>query len=525
MMTTIIAAIVALLVGGGVAWVIASKNTSTKALETEAKAESILANAQSKAESIKSKADSYKRERELEAKEKFHKLKNDHSQSTRDKDKELDERFNDVKRKEQSLDAKISHNTQKEKELDEVKKNLNNQVDIVKLKQEELKDQISAQISQLEKIAGLSKEDAKTQMIEAVAKDARTEALSQQKLIIEEAKLSANKDAKRMILQTIQRTAAEQAIENSVTVFNIDNDDIKGRIIGREGRNIRALEAATGIEIIVDDTPEAIILSGFDPVRREIARLALHRLVADGRIHPARIEEIVEKTKKDVEQEINEYGEKTVIDLGVNGLHPELIRMVGRMRFRSSYGQNLLKHSREVANLCATMAAEFGLDAKRAKRAGLLHDIGKVPDSDSEMPHALLGMKLCEKFGEHPEVCNAVGAHHDEIEMTNLYSPIVQACDAISGSRPGARREDSENYIKRLQDLEKLALGFEGVEKSFAIQAGRELRVIVDSNSLDDKQADLLSFDISQKIMKEMIYPGQIKITVIRERRAVNFAK
>ncbi len=525
MMTTIIAAIVALLVGGGVAWVIASKNTSTKAIETEAKAESILANAQSKAESIKSKADSYKRERELEAKEKFHKLKNDHSQSTRDKDKELDERFNDVKRKEQSLDAKISHNTQKEKELDEVKKNLNNQVDIVKLKQEELKDQISAQISQLEKIAGLSKEDAKTQMIEAVAKDARTEALSQQKLIIEEAKLSANKDAKRMILQTIQRTAAEQAIENSVTVFNIDNDDIKGRIIGREGRNIRALEAATGIEIIVDDTPEAIILSGFDPVRREIARLSLHKLVTDGRIHPARIEEIVEKTKKDVEQEINEYGEKTVIDLGVNGLHPELIRMVGRMRFRSSYGQNLLKHSREVANLCATMAAEFGLDAKRAKRAGLLHDIGKVPDSDSEMPHALLGMKLCEKFGEHPEVCNAVGAHHDEIEMTNLYSPIVQACDAISGSRPGARREDSENYIKRLQDLEKLALGFEGVEKSFAIQAGRELRVIVDSNSLDDKQADLLSFDISQKIMKEMIYPGQIKITVIRERRAVNFAK
>ena len=429
MMTTIIAAIVALLVGGGVAWVIASKNTSTKAIETEAKAESILANAQSKAESIKSKADSYKRERELEAKEKFHKLKNDHSQSTRDKDKELDERFNDVKRKEQSLDAKISHNTQKEKELDEVKKNLNNQVDIVKLKQEELKDQISAQISQLEKIAGLSKEDAKTQMIEAVAKDARTEALSQQKLIIEEAKLSANKDAKRMILQTIQRTAAEQAIENSVTVFNIDNDDIKGRIIGREGRNIRALEAATGIEIIVDDTPEAIILSGFDPVRREIARLALHRLVADGRIHPARIEEIVEKTKKDVEQEINEYGEKTVIDLGVNGLHPELIRMVGRMRFRSSYGQNLLKHSREVANLCATMAAEFGLDAKRAKRAGLLHDIGKVPDSDSEMPHALLGMKLCEKFGEHPEVCNAVGAHHDEIEMTNLYPLIAsQAC-------------------------------------------------------------------------------------------------
>jgi ribonuclease Y len=349
--------------------------------------------------------------------------------------------------------------------------------------------------------------------------------LAQQKIIIEEAKLAANKEAKRMILQTIQRTAAEQAIENSVTVFNIDNDEVKGRIIGREGRNIRALEAATGIEIIVDDTPEAIILSGFDPVRREIARLSLHRLVSDGRIHPARIEEVVAKTAKEVEQEITEYGEQAVIDLGINGLHPELIRMVGRMRFRSSYGQNLLKHSREVANLCATMAAEFGLDAKKAKRAGLLHDIGKVPESDSETPHALLGMKLAKKFGEPEDVCNAIGAHHDEIEMTSLLSPIVQACDAISGSRPGARREDSESYLQRLQDLEKLALGFDGVEKAFAIQAGRELRVIVDSDSTDDKKADLLSFDISQKIMKEMIYPGQIKVTVIRERRAVAFAK
>lgn len=521
----IIAAIVGLILGGGIAYALASKASSTKALELEAKAESILASAQSKSDSIRSKADAYKKERELEAKEKFHKLKNEHRESTRNKEKELDARFNDVKRKEQSLESKIHNNKQKEKELEALKSNLNSQVEIVKTKQEELKNQIGAQITQLEKIAGLSKEDAKAQMIEAVAKDARTEALAQQKLIIEEAKLTANKDAKRMILQTIQRTAAEQAIENSVTVFNIDNDDIKGRIIGREGRNIRALEAATGIEIIVDDTPEAIILSGFDPVRREVARLSLHKLVADGRIHPARIEEVVAKTRKDVNQEINEYGESAVIDLGINGLHPELIRMIGRMRFRSSYGQNLLKHSREVANLCATMAAEFGLDAKRAKRAGLLHDIGKVPDTDSEMPHALLGMKLCEKFGEHPDVCNAVGAHHDEIEMTNLYSPIIQACDAISGSRPGARREDSENYIKRLQDLEKLALSFEGVEKSFAIQAGRELRVIVDSDSLDDKQADLLSFDISQKIMKEMIYPGQIKVTVIRERRAVAFAK
>jgi len=513
-----IIALIGLAVGGGVAWTIASKNTSTKAAEMEAQASILFKEAQAK-------ADAYKRERELEAKEKFHKLKNEHQQSTREKERELDQRFNDLKRKEQSLDSKIENNIQKEKELDTLKKNLSNQMEIVKSKQEELKDQIGAQINQLEKIAGLSKEEAKSQMIEAVAKDAHTEALAQQKLIIEEAKLTANKDAKRMILQTIQRTAAEQAIENSVTVFNIDNDDVKGRIIGREGRNIRALEAATGIEIIVDDTPEAIILSGFDPVRREIARLALHRLVADGRIHPARIEEVVMKTKKDVDQEIVEYGEQAVIDLGINGLHPELIRMVGRMRFRSSYGQNLLKHSREVANLCATMAAEFGLDAKRAKRAGLLHDIGKVPDTDSEMPHALLGMKLCEKFGEHPEVCNAVGAHHDEIEMTNLFSPIVQACDAISGSRPGARREDSESYIKRLQDLEKLAIGFNGVENAFAIQAGRELRVIVDSDSLDDKSADLLSFDISQKIMKEMIYPGQIKVTVIRERRAVSFAK
>jgi ribonuclease Y len=513
-----IIAIVGLAIGGGVAWTIASKNSNTKAAEMESKAEIILKEAQAK-------ANAYKRERELEAKEKFLKLKNEHQQSTRNKDREIEQRLNEIKRKEQSLDSKIDNNKEKEQELDAVKKNLNKQLEIIKEKKDELKEQISAQIAQLEKIAGLSKEDAKTQMIEAVAKDAHSEALAQQKLIIEEAKLTANKDAKRMILQTIQRTAAEQAIENSVTVFNIDNDDIKGRIIGREGRNIRALEAATGIEIIVDDTPEAIILSGFDPVRREIARLSLHRLVADGRIHPARIEEVVAKTKKDVNQEIVEYGEQAVIDLGVNGLHPELIRMVGRMRFRSSYGQNLLKHSREVANLCATMAAEFGLDAKRAKRAGLLHDIGKVPDSDSEMPHALLGMKLCEKFGEHPEVCNAVGAHHDEIEMTNLFSPIVQACDAISGSRPGARREDSESYIKRLQDLEKLAIGFSGVENAFAIQAGRELRVIVDSDSLDDKSADLLSFDISQKIMKEMIYPGQIKVTVIRERRAVAFAK
>ncbi|MFY0644628.1 MAG: ribonuclease Y [Bacteroidia bacterium] len=511
MVEIIIAAIVGLAVGAIVIWVITDKKNKSKSNE-------ILNEA-------KAKANAYKKERELEAKEKFLQLKNEHQKDIRQKEKELDNRFSEVKRKEQSMDDKNRSLQKRQKEVDSIKQSLEQQLEIVKVKKEDLDSHIKDQIKKLEQISGLSPEDAKTQMIEAVAQEARTDALAQQKLIVEEAKLAANKEAKRMILQTIQRTAAEQAIENSVTVFNIDNDEIKGRIIGREGRNIRALEGATGIEIIVDDTPEAIILSGFDPVRREIARLSLHRLVSDGRIHPARIEEVVAKTRKDVEQEIVEYGERTVIDLGINGLHPELIRMVGRMRFRSSYGQNLLKHSREVANLCATMAAEFGLDAKKAKRAGLLHDIGKVPENESETPHALLGMKMAEKYGEHPDVCNAIGAHHDEIEMTHLISPIVQACDAISGSRPGARREDSESYLKRLQDLEKLALGFEGVQKSFAIQAGRELRVIVDSDELDDKKADLLSFDISQKIMKEMIYPGQIKVTVIRERRAVAYAK
>ncbi len=511
MVEMIIAAIVGLAIGGLVVWTIAQKRNNSKAND-------ILNEA-------KAKANAYKKERELEAKEKFLKLKNEHQKETREREKELDQRFNEIKRKEQSYEDRMRSLQDKQKEADAIKQNLEQQIEIVKQKKGEMEEKVKEQIDQLEQISGLSKAEAKKEMLEAIAQESRSEALAQQKLIVEEAKLTANKEAKRMILQTIQRTAAEQAIENSVTVFNIDNDEIKGRIIGREGRNIRALEAATGIEIIVDDTPEAIILSGFDPVRREIARLSLHRLVSDGRIHPARIEEVVAKTRKDVEQEIVEYGERTVIDLGINGLHPELIRMVGRMRFRSSYGQNLLKHSREVANLCATMAAEFGLDVKKAKRAGLLHDIGKVPDGESETPHALLGMKLAEKFGEHPEVCNAIGAHHDEIEMTTLISPIIQACDAISGSRPGARREDSESYLKRLQDLEKLALGFDGVQKAFAIQAGRELRVIVDSDELDDKKADLLSFDISQKIMKEMIYPGQIKVTVIRERRAVAYAK
>ncbi|MBO6516188.1 MAG: ribonuclease Y [Bacteroidia bacterium] len=500
-----------IIVGGGVAFVFLNNKSNSKASQIIKEAEE--------------KAKQYKKSRELEAKEKFLKLKQEHQKEIRNRENEVSNVEKNVRKKEQSLSDKIQNFERKSKEAENIKKNLNRQLEIVNIKKEEIEKAHTNQVKQLEKIAGLTAEEAKKDLVEALVEEAKTDAISKIKLIVDEAKLKANKEAKRMILQTIQRTAAEQAIENTVTVFNIDNDDIKGRIIGREGRNIRALESATGIEIIVDDTPEAIILSGFDPVRREIARLSLHRLITDGRIHPARIEEVVQKTRKDVENEIVEHGERAVIDLGINGLHPELIRIVGRMRYRSSYGQNLLQHSREVANMCAIMATEFGLDPKLAKRAGLLHDIGKVPDEDAETPHALLGMKWAEKYGEHADVCNAIGAHHDEIEMTNLISPIVQACDAISGSRPGARREDGEAYIKRLQDLEKLALGFDGVEKAFAIQAGRELRVIVDSDVLQDKQADLLSFDISQKIMKEMIYPGQIKVTVIRERRAVNFAK
>jgi len=497
--------------------------------KNETKAQSILKDAQQKADSLlndaKQKADSIVKTKELESKERFLEFKNQQDEKISARNKEVSEAENRLRGKEQSINDKLANLEKKSKESDLLRDELAKNIEIAKVKKQEAEKLHDSQVKQLEKIAGLSAEQAKNELIEALKSEAQNQALAQMKYIIDEAKLTATKDAKRMVLQTIQRTAAEQAIENTVTVFHIENDEVKGRIIGREGRNIRALESATGIEIIVDDTPEAIILSGFDPIRREVARLSLHRLVSDGRIHPARIEEVVEKTRNDVEQEIIEIGQKTVVDLGINGLHPELIRMVGRMRYRSSYGQNLLKHSREVANLCAIMATEFGLNAKMAKRAGLLHDIGKVPDDDPETPHALLGMKLAEKYGEHPDVVNAIGAHHDEIEMTNLISPIIQACDAISGSRPGARREDSEAYIKRLVDLEKLAVAFDGVDKAFAIQAGRELRVIVNSDILDDKQADLLSFDISQKIMKEMIYPGQIKVTVIRERRAVAFAK
>ncbi len=473
----------------------------------------------------KHKAEMIKKDKQLEAKEHFLRLKEEHEKEINAKTQNAQQIENRLKQKEQSLNQKLESQNKKEKELDSIKENLSDQLELVSKKKEDLDKFHQQQVKQLEKIAGISADEAKAQLVSTLTAEASSEASARVKDIVDEAKLTATKEARRVVIQTIQRTAAELAIENSVSVFNIESDEVKGRIIGREGRNIRALEAATGIEIIVDDTPEAIILSGFDPIRREIARLSLHRLVTDGRIHPARIEEVVAKTKKQLEEEVIEIGERTCIDLGVHGLHPELVRMVGRMRYRSSYGQNLLQHSREVANLCATMAAELGLNVKLAKRAGLLHDIGKVPDEDAETPHALLGMKLAEKYKEHPEVVNAIGAHHDEIEMTSMLSPIIQACDAISGSRPGARREDVENYMKRLKDLENLALSYDGVSKAFAIQAGRELRVMVESEKVSDDKAEMLSFDISQRIMKEMIYPGQIKVTVIRERRAVNFAK
>lgn len=470
-------------------------------------------------------AEMLKKNRLLEAKEKFLHLKAEHEREVNQKNNAINQKENSLRQKEQSLNSKLEQVNREKQELDNVKKNLERQIELNNKKQDEVEHLKMQHIKQLETIAGLSAEEAKEQLVNNLREEARSKAMIQIKDIVDEAKLTASKEAKKVVIQTIQRTATESAIENTVSIFNIENDEIKGRVIGREGRNIRALEAATGVEIIVDDTPEAIILSGFDPVRREIARLALHRLVTDGRIHPARIEEVVAKTKKQIEDEIVEIGERTVIDLGIHGLHPELIRMVGRMRYRSSYGQNLLQHSREVANFCATMAAELGLNVKLAKRAGLLHDIGKVPDDNPELPHAILGMQLADKYKEHPEVCNAIGAHHDEIEMTSLISPIVQACDAISGARPGARREVVESYIKRLKELEELALSYPGVEKTFAIQAGRELRVVVESEKVTDAQAEILAADISNRIQTEMTYPGQIKVTVIRETRSVAFAK
>jgi len=471
------------------------------------------------------KAESLKQEKILQAKEKFLQLKAEHDKTVNERNQQLAVLENKSKQRESELAKKIEESSKKDKELENQKNQLNSQLELYKKKNDEIEKSHRKQIEMLEKVSGLSAEEAKAQLIESIKAEAKTEAMAFIKDTLDEAKINANREAKKIIIQSIQRLATETAIENSVTVFHIESDEIKGRIIGREGRNIRALEAATGVEIIVDDTPDAITLSCFDSIRREICRLSLHQLVTDGRIHPARIEEIVEKTKKMIDEEIVETGKRTCIDLGIHGLHPELIRMVGRMKYRSSYGQNLLQHSREVANLCAIMAGEMGLNPKIAKRAGLLHDIGKVPDEEPELPHAILGMKLAEKYKEKPEVCNAIGAHHDEIEMNTLYAPIVQVCDAISGARPGARREVAEQYMKRLKDLEALALGYNGVEKTYAIQAGREVRVLVSADKVDDKQSEQLAFDISQKIQTEMTYPGQVKVTVIREIRATAYAK
>lgn len=469
--------------------------------------------------------DALEKEKMKELKQKFQGLKEELERETKQRNSAFDSRHTKLKRREEDLNERQCELEKKNGELDAVREMLTAQQDVVEHRQEELNELIAQQRNQLEHIGGLSATEAKEQLIETMRAEAQDEATAYVNEIVEEAKMTANKEAKRIVVQSIQRVATETAIENSVSVFHIDNDEIKGRIIGREGRNIRALEAATGIEIIVDDTPEAIVLSGFDPVRREIARLALHQLVQDGRIHPARIEEVVAKVRKQVEEEIIETGKRTVIDLGVHGIHPELVRLIGKMKYRSSYGQNLLQHSRETANLCAIMASELGLNPKKAKRAGLLHDIGKVPDDEPELSHAILGMKLCEKYKEKPEIFNAVGAHHDEVEMTSLLAPIVQVCDAISGARPGARREIVEAYIKRLNDLEQLALSYPGVVKTYAIQAGRELRVIVGADKTSDKDIEQLSNEIARKIQDEMTYPGQVKITVIRETRSVSIAK
>ena len=473
----------------------------------------------------KIQAENIKKDKIIQAKEKFLELKEQHEKTINNRERKIQEKEFQFKQRENNFNKKNDEFRKREIGIKEIEEKLEGQIDGVRKKEEELISSQKKQIEILEKVSGFSADEARDQLMETLQQEAKTKAMATLKEIKEEAVMNANKEAKKILIQTIQRVAAEQTIENAVSVFNIESDDIKGRIIGREGRNIRSLEAATGVEIIVDDTPEAIILSCFDPVRREIARLSLHQLVTDGRIHPARIEEVVAKTQKSIKDEIVEVGKRTCIDLGIHGLHPELMKMVGRMKYRSSYGQNLLQHSREVANLCATMASELGLNPKVAKRAGLLHDIGKVPEDEPELPHAILGMKLAEKYGEKKNVCNAIGAHHDEIEMTSMISPIVQICDAVSGARPGARREIIEAYIQRIKELENTALSFDGVTKAYAIQAGRELRVFVESEKVGDKRADELAFEISEKIESEMTYPGQVKITVIREKRAVSYAK
>ncbi|MGN5953519.1 ribonuclease Y [Sphingobacterium lactis] len=517
-LSTTISIIIALVVGVFIGRYLLQMLFKKQEQSATEKAAQIIKDAEQQAEHVK-------KQRQLEAKEKFLQLKAEHEKEVSQRNNTVAQKENSIRQKEQSMNQKLENLNREKQELDNKNKKLEQLLEVNEKKRDEVEVLKGQHIKQLETIAGLSADEAKEQLVTSLREEARSQAIMQIKDIVDEAKLTASKEAKKVVIQTIQRTATESAIENTVSIFNIENDEIKGRIIGREGRNIRALEAATGVEIIVDDTPEAIILSGFDPVRREIARLSLHRLVTDGRIHPARIEEVVAKTRTQIEDEIVEIGERTVIDLGIHGLHPELIRMVGRMRYRSSYGQNLLQHSREVANFAATMAAELGLNVKHAKRAGLLHDIGKVPDDNPELPHAILGMQLAEKYKEHPDVCNAIGAHHDEIEMTSMISPIVQACDAISGARPGARREVVESYIKRLKELEDLALSYPGVEKTFAIQAGRELRVVVESEKVSDAQAEILAADLSNRIQTEMTYPGQIKVTVIRETRSVSYAK
>jgi ribonuclease Y len=515
---TIISLVLGLAIGFGLAKYLEKKNASKIIQRAKKSAAGILKEAKQEAEGIK-------KDKILQAKEKFIELKSEHEKVILSRDKKIADAEKRVRDKESQVSSELARNKNLNKDLEEKIADYNHRNDVLEKKQEEVDKLHSSKVQQLEVISGLSAEDARAQLVESLKDTAKADAMALIQDTIEEAKLTAQQEAKKIIVNTIQRIGTEEAIDNCVSVFNLESDDVKGRIIGREGRNIRAIEAATGVEIIVDDTPEAIILSCFDSVRREVARLSLHKLVTDGRIHPARIEEVVKKTTKQIEEEIIEVGKRTVIDLGIHGLHPELIRIVGRMKYRSSYGQNLLQHSREVAKLCGVMAAELGLNAKMAKRAGLLHDIGKVPDAETEVPHAILGMQWAEKYGEKPEVCNAIGAHHDEIEMTSLLSPIVQVCDAISGARPGARRQVLDSYIQRLKDLEDIAFGFGGVKKAYAIQAGRELRVIVESEKVSDEKASNLSFEISQKIQTDMTYPGQVKITVIRETRAVNIAK
>ena len=517
-MEIIVGIIIGLFSGGGIAYFITNKKNSKLVEDAQDKANEILKDAEKQGETIK-------KEKLLQAKEKFLEQKSLHDESIKERENKMLESEKRVKQKETKLNESLATINKEKAEIESKFNEYNTKLELVKTKQKDLDLVYNKHVTVLEEISGYSKEKAIDELKEALKEKAKADSQAQTLQIIEEAKLNAEQEARKIVIQSIQRIGTEQAVENAVSVFNLNSDEDKGRIIGREGRNIRALEAATGVEIVVDDTPEAIILSCFDPVRREIARLSLHNLVTDGRIHPARIEEIVAKTKKQIEQEIIQIGKRTVIDLGINGLHPELVRIVGRMKYRSSYGQNLLQHSREVAHLSATIASELGLNPKIAKRAGLLHDIGKVPETESEYPHAILGMKWAEKYDEKPEVCNAIGAHHDEIEMTSLISPIIQVADAISGARPGARRQILESYIERLKDLEKAAMSFDGVDQAYAIQAGRELRVMVSSEKVDDKMVAQLSYEISDKIQNEMTYPGQVKVTVIRETRSVNIAR